>query len=129
MTHFLTNKETRKKKNRAGLVMGLAVALLASMAFGYVWQRISLDQQLVSLERMAGNNQELLAEGKRLLLESQRINSWSAVERAAVERLGMAYPEKRQVVAAIMPPSGKKGGTGGLARSMLSPVNEAWSQP
>lgn len=129
MTHFLTSKEAKRRKSRTGLAMGLAGVMLSAMAFGYIWQRIYLGRQLASFEQMAASNQKLLAEGKRLLSESQSVNSWSAVERAAVERLGMAYPEKRQVMAAVMPPSRKEPGIGGLARSLLTPVNEAWSQP
>jgi cell division protein FtsL len=129
MTHFLTQAEARKRKNRAGLAIGLATCLVSALVFGFIWQRIYLGRQLAEIEQMAARNQELAAEGKRLLSEVESINSWSAVERAAGERLGMTYPEKSQVAAAIRPPSPKGQGMWTLARSLLVPVSSAWSQP
>ncbi len=128
MTHYLTKAETKRKKSRAGLAIGLAAVLFSFLVFGYVWQRIYLGQQLAAIEKMAAVNRDLEDEGKRLALHSQSANSWSEVERAAGERLGMTYPEKSQVVAAIMPPMPKGQGFGVLARSFFNPVNAAWSQ-
>lgn len=129
MTKYVRRAEIRKTRSRAGLALGLAGTALSVLALGFIWQRVYLGQTLSLVERLTAANRELQVEGKALLLESQRINSWSAVERTASERLGMTYPEKHQLRAAVTPPSGRKDGLGALARGLLRPVNEAWSQP
>lgn len=129
MTKYVRRAEIQRRRSRAGLALGLAGTALSVLAFGYIWQRVYLGQHLSQVEGLSAANRGLRAEGKALLLESQRINSWSAVERAASERLGMTYPEKHQLRAAVTPPSGRKDGLGALARGLLRPVNEAWSQP
>jgi len=129
MTQFVRRAEIRKSRGRGRLALGLAGLLVTAMLFAYIWQRICLSQQLASIEELSALNQELAAQGKRLLLESQKLNSWSAVEKAAVEKLGMSYPEKEQIVAAIMPPSRPETGLASVIKGMFNPVNPAWSQP
>lgn len=129
MTQYVRRSEIRKERGRAGLAAAAAACLLSALFFGYIWQRIYLGQQLAAIEEMAARNQELAAEGKALLLAVQGADSWSEVEMAAIERLGMTYPEKDQVVTAILPPRRKGQEATDLARALLSPVNAAWSQP
>lgn len=129
MTKYVRSTEIRRERNRAGLAVALAAAALSALFFGYVWQRIYLGQQLADVDRMDSRHRELADETKRLSLQLQREVSWTQVERAAGERLGMAYPEKSQLATAILPPTPKAQSLWTLARGLASPVSQAWSQP
>jgi cell division protein FtsL len=129
MTKYVRSTEIRRERNRAGLAVAMAAAALSALAFGYVWQRIYLGQQLADIDRMASRHRGLVEETKRLSLQLQREISWTQVERAAGERLGMSYPEKSQLATAILPPAVRTQGLWALARGLASPVSQAWSQP
>lgn len=129
MTKFLTQAEIRRKRNRAGLALGLAGLFLSAFFFAYIWQRVYLRQQLADIEYLENRKQELVAQGKRLQLEAQSLNSWSQVERLAMENLGMVYPDKSQIHLAVLPPARKDLTLVLAARNFFNPVNPAWSQP
>jgi cell division protein FtsL len=129
MTKFITRAEIRKKRNRAGLALGLAGLFLMAFLFAYIWQRVYLRQQLADIEYLENRKQELAALGKRLQLEAQSLNSWSQVERLAMENLGMVYPDRSQIQLAVLPPARKELTLVLAAKNLFNPVRPAWSQP
>jgi len=129
MTKFITRAEIRKKRNRAGLALGLAGLFLMAFLFAYIWQRVYLRQQLADIEYLENRKQELAALGKRLQLEAQSLNSWSQVERLAMENLGMVYPDRSQIQLAVLPPVRKELTLVLAAKNLFNPVRPAWSQP
>ncbi len=129
MTKYVRSSEIKRERNRAGLAVGMAAVAISALAFGYVWQRIYLGQQLADIDRMTSRHRDLVDETKRLSLQLQREISWTQVEKAAGERLGMSYPEKSQLATAVLPPTIRTQGLWALARGLASPVGQAWSQP
>jgi predicted negative regulator of RcsB-dependent stress response len=130
MKPYIRRNEIKTSRDRTGMAMAMVGLLSFGMLFAYVWQRVSLSQQLAHVEQLTQVSQSLTTEQKQLSMEVQRLNSWSYVEQAAIQELGLCYPEKDQVVLAILPPAAHTGlDLFRLASNAARPVPVAWSQP
>jgi len=130
MKPYIRRNEIKTAKDRTGMAMAMVGLLSFGMLFAYVWQRVYLSQQLTKVEQLAQESQALASEQKRLSMEVQQFNSWSYIEQTAIRELGLCYPERDQVVMAILPPAAHPGlDLFRLASNAARPVPAAWSQP
>jgi cell division protein FtsL len=129
MNSYLQKGEYQPSKNRTGwLITAIALAFFAVL-FCYVWQKIYLTRQVASIEYCLEANRRISDRVKMLTVEKQRLSFSGRLEQAALENLGMSYPEKGQLVGIILSPKGRSSNSwsSNLA-GIFKPTSVAWGQ-
>ncbi len=129
MNRYLHKGEYRPSRNRTGwLIAAISLAFFAVL-FCYVWQKIYLARQVAAIEYYQEANRRISDRLKMLAVEKQQLSFRGRIEQVAIGSLGMAYPEKDQMVAMIQPPRGRStaGWSSDLA-GIFRPASTAWGQ-
>ena len=129
------HREKSRLSRGAMTVWALATSVLLGSLLLYVTQGIQVIRMGYEIDRIQNRFREVKAERERLEVELASLQDLSTVQREAVERLGMVFPEAGQVVVVRagagtpVAPAGVAGaddgadhGTAGLARR-----RPAWS--
>jgi len=98
----ITNGGVRREKShlsrRALLVWVLATAFLLGSLLLYVTQGIQVIRMGYEIDRIQNRFREVKVERERLEVELASLQDLATVQREAVGRLGMVFPEAGQVV-------------------------------
>jgi len=98
----ITNGGVRRERSRlsrgALAVWALATSFLLGCLLLYVTQGIQVIRMGYEIDRVQNRFREVKAERERLEVELASIQELATVQREAVERLGMVFPEAGQVV-------------------------------
>ena len=98
----ITNGGVRREKSRlsrgAMIVWALATSLLLGSLLLYVTQGIRVIRMGYEIDRVQNRVREVKAEKERLEVELASLQDLATVQREAVERMGMVFPEAGQVV-------------------------------
>ena len=122
----LTRDEIRSRRPATGWLLTAAIALFFGVLLLFVWQKITLSDQLVRIERKQRLLREVQSQQKALAIELQQLCYPGRLEAIARTELGMRYPDKEQMVVMISPPAG--GNRQHLFAALFRPVSAAWSQ-
>ena len=122
----LTRNEIRSRRPRTGWWLGAVIALFFSVMFLFVWQKLSLSDQLARIERKERLLRTVLSQQKNLSIEIQQLCYPGRLEGIAIAELGLRYPDKDQMVVMISPPAG--GDRQNVFAALFKPVSAAWSQ-
>lgn len=98
----ITNGGVRREKSRlsrgAMIVWALALSVLLGCLLLYVTQGIQVIRMGYEIDRLQNRFRAVKAERERLEVELASLQDLGTVQREAVERLGMVFPEAGQVV-------------------------------
>ncbi len=98
----ITNGGVHREKFRlsrgAMIVWALAALFLLGSLLLYVTQGIQVIRMGYEIDRMQNRFREVKVERERLEVELASLQDLATVQREAVERLGMVFPEAGQVV-------------------------------
>ena len=98
----ITNGGVRREKSRlsrgAMLVWTAATLVLLGSLLLYVTQGIQVIRMGYEIDRVQNRLREVKVERERLEVELASLQDLATVQREAVERLGMVFPEPEQVV-------------------------------
>jgi cell division protein FtsL len=94
-----THKTLRRiwKRRRATAISAFFLWFLLS-GFAYVWCRVQVVQLGYLLSDAHRQHAQLLNDNKKLQLELARLKAPERVERIAIQKLGLRYPTKDQIV-------------------------------
>jgi len=128
MNRYLHKGEYRPARNKTGwLIAAISLAFFAVL-FCYVWQKIYLATQVAAIEYYQDANSSISDRLKMLEVEKQQLSYRGRIEQAASGSLGLAYPEKEQIVAMIQPPRGRDIGWSSNLAGIFKPASTAWGQ-
>ncbi len=122
----LTRDEIRSRRPTTGWLLTAAIALFFGVLLLFVWQKITLSDQLVRIELKQRQLRDVKTQQKSLAIEIQQLCYPGRLEAIAQAELGLRYPDKDQMVLMISPPAG--GNRQNLIAALLRPVSAAWSQ-
>ena len=98
----ITNGGVRRERSRlsrgAMIVWVVATSVLLGSLLLYVTQGIQVIRMGYEIDRVQNRFREVKAERERLEVELASLQDLATVQREAVERLGMVFPEAGQVV-------------------------------
>ena len=98
----ITNGGVRRERSRISrgemIVWVLATSVLLGCLLLYVTQGIQVIRMGYEIDRIQNRFREVKAERERLEVELASLQDLATVQREAVERLGMVFPEAGQVV-------------------------------
>ena len=98
----ITNGGVRRERSRlsrgAMIVWVLATSVLLGSLLLYVTQGIQVIRMGYEIDRIQNRFREVKVERERLEVELASLQDLATVQREAVERLGMVFPEAGQVV-------------------------------
>jgi cell division protein FtsL len=98
----ITNGGVRRERSRISwgemLVWALAASVLLGSLLLYVTQGIQVIRMGYEIDRVQNRLREVKVERERLEVELASLQDLATVQREAVERLGMVFPEAGQVV-------------------------------
>jgi len=98
----ITNGGVRRERSRIGrgvlIAWTLGTALLLGSLLLYVTQGIQVIRMGYEIDRIQNRFREVKAERERLEVELASLQDLATVQREAVERLGMVFPQAGQVV-------------------------------
>ncbi len=94
-----THKPLRRvwKRRRTTVIIASFLWFLLS-GFAYVWCRVQVVHLGYSLSDAHRQHTELMNDNKKLHLELARLKAPKRVERIAIQKLGLRYPTKDQIV-------------------------------
>lgn len=119
----IRNVGVRREKLHLGrgplLVWVLAVVVLLGSLLLYVTQGIHVIRMGYEMERLQSGFRTVKAERERLIVELASLQELASVQREAVERLGMVFPEAGQVVVV------REGAGAPIAQAVVRPVTTA----
>lgn len=129
MSKYLHRGEYRPSRNRPGWLIAAITLAFFAVLFCYVWQKIYLARQVGAIEYYQGANRKISERLKMLAMEKQQLSFRGRIEQVAMGNLGLAYPEKDQIMAMIQPPQGRHdiGWSSNLA-GIFKPASTAWGQ-
>ena len=122
----LTRDEIRSRRPRTGWWLAAAITLFFGVLLLFVWQKVSLSDQLLRIERKERLLRDVQSRQKALAIEIQQLCYPERLEAIAQAELGLRYPDKDQMVVMISPPAG--GSRQNLFAALFKPVSAAWSQ-
>jgi cell division protein FtsL len=73
-----------------------------SVAFLYVWERVSVVELTIRIERLKEEVFSAANEVKRLEIRKSRLSSHQRIERIAREELGLKHPNAHEIIV-VMP--------------------------
>jgi cell division protein FtsL len=97
-------------RKRRGTLLGSRFAatllffLAVSVAFLYVWERVSAVELTIRIERLRDEVMSVQNEVKRLEIRKSELSSHQRIERIAREDLGLKHPTPHETVI-VMPDS------------------------
>jgi cell division protein FtsL len=98
----IRNVGVRREKLHVGrgplIVWGVATLVLLGSLLLYVTQGIQVIRMGYEIDRLQNRFREVKAERERLEVELASLQDLATVQREAVERLGMVFPDAEQVV-------------------------------
>jgi cell division protein FtsL len=98
----ITNGGVRRERSRISrgemIVWVLATSVLLGCLLLYVTQGIQVIRMGYEIDRIQNRFREVKAERERLEVELASLQDLATVQREAVERMGMVFPEAGQVV-------------------------------
>ena len=98
----ITNGGVRRERSRlsrgAMVVWALATSVLLGSLLLYVTQGIQVIRMGYEIDRVQNRFREVKVERERLEVELASLQDLATVQREAVERLGMVFPDAGQVV-------------------------------
>ena len=98
----ITNGGVRRERSRlsrsAMIVWGVATSVLLGSLLLYLTQGIQVIRMGYDIDRVQNRFREVKVERERLEVELASLQDLATVQREAVERLGMVFPEAGQVV-------------------------------
>ncbi|HAD82403.1 MAG: hypothetical protein A2509_08475 [Candidatus Edwardsbacteria bacterium RIFOXYD12_FULL_50_11] len=129
MSKYLHRGEYQPGRNKTGwLIAAISLAFFAVL-FCYVWQKIYLARQVAAIEYYQEANRRISDRVKMLTVEKQQLSFRGRIEQVAMGGLGLAYPEKEQIVAIIQPPRGRdEAGWSSNLAGIFNPASTAWGQ-
>lgn len=119
----IRNVGVRREKLRVGrgplLVWALAILVLLGSLLLYVTQGIQVIRMGYEMERLQSGFRAAKAERERLVVELASLQELASVQREAVERLGMVFPEAGQVIVV------REGAGAPVAQAAAPPITTA----
>lgn len=129
MSKYLHRGEYQPSRNKTSwLIAAISLAFFAVL-FCFVWQKIYLARQVAAIGYYQEANRKISDRVKMLTVEKQQLSFRGRIEQVATGSLGLAYPEKSQIVAMIQPPRGRdKASWSSNLAGIFKPAATAWGQ-
>ncbi|HDR14582.1 MAG TPA: cell division protein FtsL [Desulfobacteraceae bacterium] len=83
---------------RQMLIVVATVIIFMTCSIGYVWSNFEGTQLGYSISRLKSEERQLLNRNKQLKVELAYLKSSERLERIALEKLGMKWPSRDQIV-------------------------------